>query len=238
MKNDSIISSIRKELAIFGDEDNRQSGKRFFKEEIKTYGLRKPAIDKIAKTRFREIESPTREIIFDLCEQLWQSGYMEEALIACRWSYFIQKQFLPEDFHIFEKWIHHYVSNWATCDTFCNHTVGSFLTMYPEKAEELQRWAITETRWLRRAAAVSFIVPVREGKFLNEVFQIATILLQDKDDLVRKGYGWMLKVASQQHPNEVFSFIIQRKHIMPRTALRYAIEKMAPEKKKEAMGRL
>lgn len=237
MKTDSIISAIRRELTSHGNENNRQSEKRFFKEEIKSYGLKKPTIDKIAKIKFREIESPTRAHIFELCEQLWQSGYMEEALIACKWSYFMRKQFLPEDFYIFENWIARYISNWATCDTFCNHTVGAFLTMYPEKAGELRRWAKSENRWLRRAAAVSFIVPARKGKFLDEVFEIATILLQDQDDLVRKGYGWMLKVTSQQHPDEVFAFIIQRKHIMPRTALRYAIEKMAPDKKKEAMAK-
>ncbi|MFW6389315.1 MAG: DNA alkylation repair protein [Marinilabiliaceae bacterium] len=237
MRNDSIVSNIRKELAYYGNEENRLSEKRFFKEEIKTYGLKKPAIDKIAKTAFREIESPKREKVFALCEQLWQSGYMEEALIACRWSYFIRKQFLPDDFHIFENWIHRYVSNWATCDTFCNHTVGAFLTMYPEKTEGLSHWAKSENRWLRRAAAVSLIVPARKGKFLNDVLAIASILLQDKDDMVRKGYGWMLKVASQQHPEEVFEFVIQRKNIMPRTALRYAIEKMAPEKKEAAMAK-
>ena len=208
-----------------------------FKEEIKSYGLKKPATDKIAKNRYSEISPATRENIFNLCEQLWQSGYMEEALIACKWSYFIRRQFLPDDLTIFENWIRLYVSNWATCDTFCNHTVGAFLIMYPEKTTELRHWAEAENRWLRRASAVSLIVPARKGKFLDEVFGIAVILLQDKDDLVRKGYGWMLKVASQQHPDEVFAFIIQRKHIMPRTALRYAIEKMAPDKKKEAMAK-
>ncbi|MFW6351793.1 MAG: DNA alkylation repair protein [Bacteroidota bacterium] len=69
MSNDSFVSNIREELAIHGNEDTRQSAKRFFKEEIKTYGLKKPAIDKIAKTGFREIESPTREKVFEFVIQ-------------------------------------------------------------------------------------------------------------------------------------------------------------------------
>lgn len=237
MNNDPIISAIREELISRGDENNRESEKRFFKEEIKTYGLKKPAIDKISRYWFRKTAPPTREHILELCEQFWQSGYMEEALIACKWSYFVRREFIPDDLFIFEDWIYWYVTNWAVCDTLCNQTVGTFLTMYPEKTGELRRWAKAENRWLRRAAAVSMIVPARKGKFLGEVFGIATLLMEDKDDLVRKGYGWMLKVASQQYPDEVFDFVIRSKNIMPRTALRYAIEKMTPEKKKQAMAK-
>ncbi len=91
--------------------------------------------------------------------------------------------------------------------------------------------------WVRRASAVSLIVPARRGKFLKEIFEIADILLHDKEDLVQKGYGWMLKVTSQAHLNEVFNYVMDRKATMPRTALRYAIEKMPPELKAKAMER-
>ena len=53
--------------------------------------------------------------------------------------------------------------------------------------------------------------------------------------MVQKGYGWMLKVASQAHLQEVFDYVMKHKAVMPRTALRYAIEKMPPELKSEAM---
>jgi len=59
----------------------------------------------------------------------------------------------------------------------------------------------------------------------------------DRDDLVQKGYGWMLKAASEPHRQEVFDFVIARKAVMPRTSLRYAIEKMPAEMKKEAMSK-
>jgi 3-methyladenine DNA glycosylase AlkD len=73
------------------------------------------------------------------------------------------------------------------------------------------------------------------GKFLNDVFEIANRLLKDEDDLVRKGYGWMLKAASQAHLKEVFNYIMKNKKDMPRTALRYSIEKMPLDLKAEAM---
>jgi 3-methyladenine DNA glycosylase AlkD len=88
---------------------------------------------------------------------------------------------------------------------------------------------------MRRASAVTLIVPARKGKFLNDILEIADKLLVDKDDLVQKGYGWMLKVASQTHQQEVFEYVIKNKNIMPRIALRYAIEKMPKELKTVAM---
>jgi len=88
---------------------------------------------------------------------------------------------------------------------------------------------------MRRAAAVSLIIPARKGKFLDEIFRIADILLTDTDDLVQKGYGWMLKAASQAHQEEVFAYVMLNKNVMPRTALRYAIEKIPPAWKEKAM---
>jgi 3-methyladenine DNA glycosylase AlkD len=115
--------------------------------------------------------------------------------------------------------------------------VGSFIVRYPEYLERLKRWTASPNRWVKRAAAVSLIVPARNGEFLADIFEIADLLLLDKDDLVQKGYGWMLKEASRRHQQEVFEYVLERRETMPRTALRYAIEKMPPELRKEAMAR-
>jgi len=136
-----------------------------------------------------------------------------------------------------ERWLKSYVSNWASCDTLCNHTIGTFLEMYPACVSELKKWAKSKNRWMKRASAVSLIIPARKGKFIKDIFEIADILLVDRDDLVQKGYGLMLKAASQSHQKQVFDYVIKNKEIMPRTALRYAIEKIPQELKKEAMTR-
>jgi 3-methyladenine DNA glycosylase AlkD len=68
------------------------------------------------------------------------------------------------------------------------------------------------------------------------VFQVADALLQDPQDHVLKGYGWMLKEATQHFPNEVFEYVMAHKDEMPRVSLRYAIEKLPPEVKKKAMA--
>jgi 3-methyladenine DNA glycosylase AlkD len=129
------------------------------------------------------------------------------------------------------------VDNWAKCDTLCNHTLGTFVEMHPEFIENLAGWARSENRWLRRASAVTLILPARKGLFLKEVFEISDILLMDKDYMVQKGYGWLLKETSKKHQSEIFDYVMKQKAKIPRTALRYAIEKMPVEMRRKAMAR-
>lgn len=232
-----IIINLREDLINQSEASVRLSSKRFFKEAIETYGVKAADVRVISKNYFNQIKSLPKSQIFDLCETLFRSNLLEESFVACNWSHGIHRKFEHDDILVFKKWIQIYVHNWATCDTFCNHTVGAFIEMFPEKIEILKDMALSDNRWERRAVAVSLIVPARKGKFLQDVFQISDMLLTDKDDMVQKAYGWLLKVASDRNQSDVFEYVIRNKQIMPRTALRYAIEKMPSELKKQAMAK-
>ncbi len=248
---DQIIAEIRQALKDNADEKTLASTDRYFKEEVKVYGVRIPIVNQIGKLAFEKIKSRSKEEIFNLCEELWKSGYSEEGYIACNISYYLCQQYEPADFARFEHWVHDYITNWATCDTLCNHTVGTFIEMFPEYVAELKKWATSDNRWVRRAAAVTLIIPARKGLFLGDILEIADMLLLDADDLVQKGYGWMLKAASMSEPTAaskkpdaetqrkhieaVFNYVMKHKAVMPRTALRYAIEKMPADMRMEAM---
>ncbi len=232
-----IIEKIRAEIRKNADEKTRIQGERFFKENVRIYGLKSTQTQQIGKDYYGTLPDKSKANVFTLCEKLWQSGYMEESFIACNWSYNVRKEYEPADFRVFERWVNKYINNWASCDTLCNHTVGTFIEMYPAYLKELKRWSKSDNRWMKRASAVSLIVPARKGMFLDDIFEIAGILHSDSDDMVQKGYGWMLKVASQSHQKEVFDYVMSRKKTMPRTALRYAIEKMPPELKAKAMAK-
>ena len=246
----AIIAEVRQTITSSIDKEASVSHDRFFKEGdvAKAYGLKTNEVHKIAKESFLLIEKYPKQTVFELCEELWQSGYLEEATIACQWAESLHKKYEPADFLIFEHWLSSYVNNWADCDTLCNHTIGSFLMMYPDYITELKKWAKSPNRWLRRGSAVTLIIPARKGLFLNDIIEIADTLLLDNDDLVQKGYGWMLKAASmsetfvkgtdeikKEHLEKIFNFVMKNKAIMPRTALRYAIEKMPAELKAKAM---
>lgn len=164
----NIIETIRKQLRQNSDEKTKETGMRFFKEKIKLYGVKTPTVIKMSKEMFKSIKDKNKKEIYKLCEELWKSGYMEESFIACNWSYALHSSYEPEDFKIFERWINKYVSNWASCDTFCNHTIGALLEIYPEYITKLKKWAKSKNRWVRRASAVSLIIPAKKGLFLKD----------------------------------------------------------------------
>lgn len=232
-----LLEELRQELLSSADPVTKTSGQRFFKEAVQLHGVKTATVTAIARKHLKAIRPQGKTSVFALCEQLWQSGYLEESFVACEWSHAFAHDYAPDDFAVFERWVSHYVTNWAACDTLCNHTVGAFIEMYPSCLDCLKTWTSSENRWMRRAAAVSLIVPARHGRFLEDALSICEQLLHDREDLVQKGYGWLLKAASEAHRQEVFHFVMDRRGVMPRTALRYAVEKMPPELRSRAMAR-
>jgi 3-methyladenine DNA glycosylase AlkD len=235
--NDELISEIRADLTANSDEKTLNSSRRYFKEPVILHGVKFSLVNNMAAGYFRRIKHLDKQEIFALCEELLQSDYSEEAAIAFTWAYRLHKQYTPDDFSRFEDWLEKYVNTWAKCDEFCNHTIGAFIEQYPEHIRYLKQWAASDNRWVRRGAAVTLVLPARRGKFLEEVFDIADILLHDEDDLVRKGYGWMLKEASRLHRNEVLEYVVRNRATMPRVALRYAIELMPDDMRRTAMAK-
>ena len=234
-----ILQELRQELKKNIDPAYRESIKRFFKDDqkIAVYGVRIPIVRKIAASYFPRIKQKSKDEIFRMCEEMWASGIGEEKTIASLWISRLESQFSPSDFKFFESWLRKYVANWGACDVLCGYLFGPFILKFPEFMPKIKNWTKSKNRWVRRAAAVVMIVPVRKKKFLEDAFEIADLLFLDKDDMVQKGYGWMLKEASNVYPKEVFDYVMERKANMPRTALRYAIEKMPSEWKKKAMAR-
>jgi len=232
----AVITEIRRELKKYDKPEFKIDAQQFHKEKVKRrYVLKVGICRKVSAQFFRKVNVHNKEGILSLCEILCTSGRDCEKLIGFDWTYRIRDRFEKKDYERFKKWLGDYVENWGACDHFSCSILGEFLLLYPEFIRESEKWAKGKKRWFKRAAAVSLIPSLNEGLKLSEAFRIADIMLLDDDDMVQKGYGWLLKVAADKYRKEVFEFVMQRKDRMPRTALRYAIEKMPSELKRKAM---
>lgn len=234
-KGNELLNDLRATLQSNADPERKIGQERYFKGTIRSHGIPMPVVLKTGRTFLQKLKPASKVEIFQLCEELWKSGNFEESIIACHWSRYPKKEYVPADMKVFERWVSKYVGNWASCDTFCNHTVAMLLEKFPEKIEVLKKWTRSRNRWMRRAAAVSLIKPASKGLFTEDVLDIAALLLEDKDDMVQKGYGWMLKVAAARRPQALYEFVMANRDRMPRTALRYAIEKWPPAQRAKAM---
>jgi 3-methyladenine DNA glycosylase AlkD len=241
-----IVATIRREFEAAADPKYRESIKRFFKEPIDVYGVRTADARRISNEYFKKVKHLPKREILETCELLHNGLGQDEARtapkyeehgIAFSWAGKLSAKFEPADFQMLKRWLKKYVTNWAACDTFCGGAVGVFLVKFPEFLPKVRAWAGLKNRWLRRASAVAHIIPNRNGIAVDSAYKVAEVLLEDEDDMVQKGYGWMLKEIANKRPREVFDFVMARKDRMPRTALRYAIEKMPAVWKKRAMVR-
>jgi 3-methyladenine DNA glycosylase AlkD len=232
-----MVTLIQQELLQLATPERKKSIEFFFKHDIKAYGVSNPDTQKIGRSVVQIIkkEEWPKDKIWKLAEQLFKNGSIEESLLACQVVVAFKREYSLDDFGLFAKWVNLYIDNWAECDTFCNKVIGEMLFRFPELVSEMKMWALSDNLWVRRASAVSFIYPAKKNMFVEDQLEIALLLLEDQEDMVQKGYGWMLKVLSQNRQKEVFDFVQRYKARMPRTALRYAIEKMPAQLKKQAM---
>ena len=232
-----IIKLIRTELRQKVDPVYREGAQNYFKEGIVLHGVRLPVVRAISAKYYRQVKGLVRAEIFALCGQLLSYDTSEERTIAFDWAWRRRREFQPSDFNIFERWLKDHVNNWGGVDDLCCHTFGYFLDRFPEFLPNVLRWTKSKQWPLRRAAAVILIYPVRRGKYFSDVLKTSNALLCDDHYLVQKGYGWLLKESCKKFPGEVFDYAMKNKDRMPRTALRYAIEKMPATLRKKAMGK-
>ena len=223
-----IIQQIRMELEQAAQVENAlENGRR----------LSTPTIRAISRDCFKQVSQLNKDRIFSVCEGMLESRVDAERVIAFDWAFRCRKHFEETDFERFEGWLREYVGGWGSCDDFCTHAFGSLIYRVPGTISKVIAWTKSENRWLRRAAAVVLIYSVRRGAHVEFAFRIADILLLDRDDMAQKGYGWMLKELSKRKPMEVFGYVMKNKEVMPRTSLRYAIEKLGPSLRAQAMSR-
>ncbi len=230
-----IVREIQHALKRHIEIKYREGAKRYVKEGIILHGVRSKTVRDTAAKYFRRVKTLSKREIFNLCEDLLKTDFSEERTIAFEWAFRIRKKYDQSDFQVFESWMKKYVRNWGACDDFCRHAFGAFILQFPNFIPKLNVWTGSKNRWFKRGAAVVLISSVRVGKNLKAALDISDRLLTDQDYLVQNGYGWLLKDASILYAKQVFDFVNERKSVMPRRALRYAIERYSARQRKQLM---
>ncbi|MEP7373921.1 MAG: DNA alkylation repair protein [Chitinophagaceae bacterium] len=128
---------------------------------------------------------------------------------------------------------HDRVNNWDLVDLGCLHMTGSYL--FDKSHDVLYKLARSKNIWERRTAILSTCYFIRQGE-LTDTFKIAELLVNDKDDLIHKATGWMLRFAGDKDSKKLLIFLDRYAATMPGTLLRYAIEKLTKKQKEYYMS--
>jgi 3-methyladenine DNA glycosylase AlkD len=128
---------------------------------------------------------------------------------------------------------HDRVNNWDLVDLGALYIVGTYLINHPR--DVLYKLARSKNIWERRTAIVGTGPLIRSGE-TADTFKIAEMLLNDKEDLIHKGTGWMLRTAGGVHRDKLLKFLDKHAATMPRTCLRYSIEKFDKKQREHYMS--
>ena len=223
-------TDVQDALRDIADPEIAEHSQRFFKtgkgeygEGDKFLGIRVPKVRRIAK-QFKQLSLVETE-------KLLHSDYHEERL--CALIILVNKMKKAEEQErrkIYELYLDNtrYINNWDLVDTSAEHIVGSWLD--DRDRSILSKLAKSNDLWERRIAVMSTFHFIKNGDF-EDTLAIAELLLSDDHDLIHKAVGWMLREIGNRDQETEEKFLAKHIQTMPRTMLRYAIEKFPEDRR-------
>jgi 3-methyladenine DNA glycosylase AlkD len=231
-----MIKIIKEEFKKLSDQERAAHLQKYFKTGKGEYGegdvflgLRVPTIRNIAK-KFNTLS-------MDEAEEFLQSPYHEERLFALFVLIDLFEKAKEEDrkkIYILYLKNTNFINNWDLVDTSAGPIVGAYL--FNGDKEPIYILAKSENLWERRIAIMATFYFITQNEF-NDTLKIAEMLLKDQEDLIHKAVGWMLREIGKRNLELEESFLKKHYQNMPRTMLRYAIEKFPEEKRKSYLKR-
>ncbi len=160
---------------------------------------------------------------------------LEEKVFAV---FLLEKQtrnFGDHEFKLFVSWLDR-VSSWADHDSLVHDVLAPMIAAEPARCREVFSWAKSPNRWRRRAACVALIRGTRERRFFREIVRLSNQLLDDEDDMVQKGLGWLLRETAKADPQRTVPYLMKIRKRSPRLVLRTACETLSPAARKRVLG--
>lgn len=220
------VNAIIQQIRSIASEERAEITRRFFKTGSGTYsehdqfiGIRVPVLRSIAREHIDLSLTDVRTLL--------DSPIHEQRHLALLiWTLQYQRKSTPISVRekIYQAYVDdwRHINNWDLVDTTTPHIMGEHLCT--RNRDILFEWSKDQNLWKRRMSIVATWAFIKRSD-LDDTFTIATTLLQDKEDLMHKAVGWMLREAGKRDQKRLTTYLETHRHDMPRTMLRYSIEK-------------
>jgi 3-methyladenine DNA glycosylase AlkD len=209
----------------------------FFKDEIKSHGwytakLRSAALDsrRVIRSEF------DLDFLLQVADKLFVGRNLEEKTFAVFLLEKTTEEFGESEFRLFESWLPR-ISSWADHDGLVHYLIAPMIAAKPTRSVRVFVWAKSPNRWHRRAACVALIQGARKRMFFPEIKRLSDLLLSDKDDMVRKGLGWLLRETAKADAKRTVPYLMIIRERAPRLVLRTACETLPPSVRKKVLAK-
>ena len=231
----AIVRRICDHLKVNGSVEHAAGVQWFFKEEVRSHGWYTADLRRYGRELHRQL-ADDQPVLLAVAEALFKRSYLEEKALSVVMLQPSVRRFGAPEFERFEGWLD-YVASWADHDAVAMYLLGPLMAADPRRVKRVFAWARARDRWHRRAAAVAPIHGVRAGLFTAEAERVTRMLLADRDDMVQKGLGWLLREWGKVRPAETIPLLMAVRADASRLVLRTACEKLAPADRERILRR-
>ena len=231
-----ITKTITSELQALSNAEKREIFPKFFKAGKGEYGEGDRFLG-ITVPNIRAIAKQYKNISLNEIRELMQSEWHEVRL--CALLIMVEKSKKKDEAlrqQLFDLYLSQTdrINNWDLVDLSCRFIVGEYLL--DKSRDILYQLAHSPLLWDNRIAIVSTYAFIRKGQ-LEETYALSDLMMHHPHDLMHKAIGWMLREAGKRDANRLYNYVMSHRADMPRTMLRYAIEKFSPAERSILMKR-
>ena len=229
------LTKLREEISKEKDEKRAEVNKRFFKTGKGEYGEGDIFIG-LSVPKSRKIAIKYSALSLGEVQKLLSSKIHEERLIALEILVYKYENNLEDRKKIFEFYLANtkFINNWDLVDLSAEYILGDFL--FDKDKKILYELVKSPNLWERRISIISSFNFIKKRKF-EDSLKLSKILLNDGHDLIHKAVGWMLREIGKRDRKVLKKFLNDNYEKIPRTMLRYAIERFSEEERKGFLGR-
>ena len=233
---EKITKIITSKLQALSDDEKREIFPKFFKAGKGEYGEGDRFLG-VTVPNIRAIAKLHKDISLDEIRDLMQSEWHEVRL--CALLIMVEKSKKKDEAlrqQLFDLYLSQTdrINNWDLVDLSCRFIVGEYLL--DKSRDILYQLAQSPLLWDNRIAIVSTYAFIRKGQ-LEDTYALSDLMMHHPHDLMHKAIGWMLREAGKRDANRLYNYVMSHRADMPRTMLRYAIEKFSPAERSILMKR-
>jgi 3-methyladenine DNA glycosylase AlkD len=231
-----VSAQIRGALRDGGAAKHAAGVQWFFKQEIKSHGWYTADLRRaVRRCRSDILREHDFDFLVEVADQMFSGPVLEEKVAAVFLLEKLDGKCGNREFKLFEAWLDR-ISSWADHDGLVHYLIAPMVAAKPARVKTVFRWANSKDRWHRRAACVALIQGTRQKKFLPEIKKLSDFLLDDQDDMVQKGLGWLLRETAKYDAKRIVPYLMKIRGRAPRLVLRTACETLPTATKRRILS--
>lgn len=232
----TTIAAIEARLRARGSPERAAGAKRYLKSDLEFFGVTVPVLRTQVRSWLRARPDLTRHQLTRLVAALWRRRIHELRGVGIELLMARRELLLAGDLELVE-WMLRRAQTWAYVDPLAIHVAGHLVVSYPESVDVLDRWSEDSEFWVRRAALLALLLPIRKGDGdWQRLSRYAESMLEEQEFFIRKAIGWVLREAGKVTPDRVADFVSANSAIISGVSIHEAVRYLDPDVRQRLMA--